>query len=552
MILAKNLKRFLWKSLKYPSFRYGSLLLFVSLLTFTSIHAQEKRAVTGTVTSQDEKPVSGATIKIKGGTEGTSTDDKGNFTIQAKRGDVLVISSVGYESTEIAVGESTTVKASLRSSASTLEDVTVVAIGYGTLDKKEVTSAVTHLSSKDLLMVGGNGALMAMQGKVAGLSVVNTATADPNSSPSIQLRGVSSRSAGLGPLYVINGIPGGNIDNLNQNDIESIDVLKGGAASAIYGTRGSNGVILITTKKGSDKPRAFYDGYVTFDSPTNELKVLNRDEYVAKNRGVDFGGNTNWFDAVSRNQATSTKHTLQFSGGNSKTNYLVSADYRNAKGLDLRSSKEEYGARLNLNHTSANNLYNVNITLAPRYFKSNNADYGAFSQGITLSPTIPVRDTTDPNKYFNIRTGFTGANNPVEQLNTVLSGSEGKYLDWSGSFKLNILPGLYTQVTLGQQTQDFFNFGFTPSYNTSLINANGGRNTASREYVKNDQRSFEWVGNYSLNFTKHAIKVLGGYSYYYFNSSGLNGSNQQFPSDILTYNNLGTGAWNLLAGNNNV
>ncbi|MET0298860.1 MAG: carboxypeptidase-like regulatory domain-containing protein, partial [Flavitalea sp.] len=512
MSLVQNLKRFLQESFKNPLFRNGSMLLFVSLLTVTSLYAQEKRSVTGTVKSQDDKPVAGATIKVKGGTEGTSTNEQGTFTIQAKRGDVLVISSVGYESAEIAVGDSNSLKATLRSSASTLEDVTVVAIGYGTLDKKEVTSAVTHLSSKDLLMVGGNGALMAMQGKVAGLSVVNTATADPNSSPNIQLRGVSSRSAGLGPLYVINGIPGGNIDNLNQNDIESIDVLKGGAASAIYGTRGSNGVILITTKKGSDKPRAFYDGYVSFDSPTNELKVLNRDEYLAKNRGVDFGGNTNWFDAVSRNQATSTKHTLQFSGGNSKTNYLLSMDYRNAKGLELRSSKEEYGARLNLNHTSANNLYSVNVTIAPRYFKSNNADYGAFSQGITLSPTIPVMDTTDPNKYFNIRTGFTGSNNPVEQLNTVLSGSEGKYLDWSGSFRLNLLPSLYTQVTVGQQTQDFFRFGFTPSYNTSLINANGGRNTASREYVKNDQKSFEWVGNYSLNAGRHGVKLLGGYS----------------------------------------
>jgi TonB-linked SusC/RagA family outer membrane protein len=552
MIVSRQLARFLRRSSGCCSARQRLIIFFSCMLLNTAAIFQERQKISGTVISQDNSPVVGASIKLKGTTEGTTTDELGKFSISAKSGDVLVITSVGFESTDISIGTANSYDIKLRSTASTLEDVTVVAIGYGTLDKKEVSSAVTHLSSKDLLTVGGNGALMSMQGKVAGLSVVNTAAADPNSSPNIQLRGASSRSAGLGPLYVINGIPGGNIDNLNQNDIESIDVLKGGAASAIYGTRGSNGVILITTKKGSEKPRAFYDGYVSFDKATNRLEVLNRDQYLEQKRGVDFGGNTDWFEAVSREVAVSHKHTLQFSGGNTRTNYLVSMDYRDAQGLELRSSKEEYGARLNLNHASANNLYSVAITIAPRYFKSNNADYGAFSQSITLSPTIPVMDTLNSNKYFNIRTGFSGAANPVDQLNTVLSGSEGKYLDWSGSFKLNILKNLYTQITLGQQTQDFFRFGFTPSYNTSLINSNGGRNTGSREYVKNDQRSFEWIGNYSLKVKEHAIKLLGGYSYYYFNSSGLNGSNQGFPSDVLTYNNLGTGSWNLLAGNNNV
>lgn len=135
---------------------------------------------------------------------------------------------------------------------------------------------------------------MSLQGKVAGLSVTNTSAADPNSTPGIQLRGASSRSAGLGPLYVINGIPGGNLDNINQNDIESIDVLKGGAASAIYGTRGSNGVIVITTKRGSSESRLFYDGYTAFDYATNKLNVLSKDDFLTHKRGVDFGGNTDW------------------------------------------------------------------------------------------------------------------------------------------------------------------------------------------------------------------------------------------------------------------
>ncbi|MEO6916586.1 MAG: SusC/RagA family TonB-linked outer membrane protein [Chitinophagaceae bacterium] len=523
--------------------------LILPLLLLSGAAFAQSRQVTGKVTDTSGVPVGNASVIVKGSTKGTQTSLAGTFSINVEpAAKILVISSINFEPQEVSIGNGT-VTVSLKPADASLGTVTVVAVGYGTLEKREVSSAITHISGKELLSVGGNGALMSLQGKVAGLTITNTASADPNSSPSIQLRGVSSRSAGLGPLFVINGIPGGNIDNLNQNDIESIDVLKGGAASAIYGTRGSNGVILITTKKGSSEAQTFYDGYASFDMPTNQLKVLSREEFLAhKERGVDFKGNTNWFKAVSRDFALSNKQTMQFSGGGARTNYILSLDYRKAQGLELRSNKTEYGARLNLNHTSANNLYNVAITIASRILRSNNASSGAFSQGITLNPTIPIYDTLNSFRYFNIRSGFSGVYNPVEDLNTVVSGTEGKYLDWSAAFRLNILRNLYTTVTLGEQNQDFFGFGFTPSYNTSLINANGGRNTANRAYTKNDQKTFEWLGNYGVKFGDHDFKLLGGYSYNYFQSSGVNASNQGFPSDVLTYNNLGTGAYGLLVG----
>lgn len=511
----------------------------------TSFAQDSSRTVTGKVTDSAGAPLPGASVLVKNTTTGTQTTANGTFSLSVPvTSTLLVVNSIGFESQEVTIGTGPlTVK--LVPGSVNLTAVTVVAVGYGTLDKKEVTSAVTHLSSKDLNIFGGNNALNSIQGKVAGLSITNTAPSDPNSSPNIQLRGISSRNAGLGPLYVINGIPGGNIDNLNQNDIESIDVLKGGAASAIYGTRGSNGVILITTKKGNTQPQAFYDGYASFDLPTNQIHVLSHDDFIARNRGVDYGGNTDWYNAVSKDYAFNQKNTLQLSGGNSKTNYIVSFDYRNSHGLDLRSTKEEYGARINLNHTSANNLYTVALTIAPRYLKSNNSSYNAFNQTLTLNPTIPVKDTANPNQYYYINTGFSGAYNPVEELNTVLSGTEGKYLDWNASFRLNLMRNLYTQVTLGQQNQDFFDFGFTPSFNTGAINGNAGRNSASRAERKSDQKTFEWIGNYSLNLQKHSFILLGGYSYYYFNNEGLNASNANLPSDVLTYNNLGTGVYNL-------
>ncbi len=387
--------------------------------------------IDGRIVDESGKALEGATVRVKNSNRSTVTDAKGHFSLSVGPNDILVITYVGYVAQEVKIGSNQSLSITLKADLTALADVTVIGVGYGTLSKKEVTSAITHLSSKDLLQVGGNGALMSMQGKVAGLSVTNTATGDPNSNPTIQLRGVSSRSAGLGPLYVVNGIPGANIENINQNDIESIDVLKGGAASAIYGTRGGNGVILITTKKGTQQTQAFYDGYAGFDFPTNQLEVLSREKFLEKNRGTDFGGNTDWFKAVLRDHAFSQKHTLQVSGGNAKTNYIVSTDYRKAQGLDLRSKKEEYGARLNLNHTSANNLYTVSVTLAPRYFKQDLSSPAALSQAITLNPTQPVNHSVIPGRYNNINSGFAGAFNPVEELMTVQDGSEGKFLDWN-------------------------------------------------------------------------------------------------------------------------
>ena len=251
----------------------------VLLFSTKAVIAQQKQ-VTGKVIDSAGAPVISASVVVKGTKTGTQTSSTGTFSINVPAGAAaLVISSVGFETQEVPISDSV-LNVRLKQSSASLADVTVVSIGYGTLNKREVSSAITHLSARDLIRSSSNSALMSIQGKVAGLSVTNTSAADPNSTPSIQLRGVSSRNAGLGPLYVINGIPGGNIDNINQNDIESIDVLKGGAASAIYGTRGSNGVIVITTKKGTAKANAFYDGYTAFDYITNKLNVLSRDEFV--------------------------------------------------------------------------------------------------------------------------------------------------------------------------------------------------------------------------------------------------------------------------------
>lgn len=521
----------------------GCLLL---ILSAWQASAQNTVQISGKILdSKDVLP--GVAILEKGTNNGTVSEANGTFKLEVTNSNAtLVISNVGYVTQEIGLAGKTYLEVNLAEDQKTLNEVVV--IGYGSLNKKEVSSAITHLSGKDLLRVGGNNPLMAIQGKVAGLSVANTAAADPNSSPSIQLRGASSRSAGLGPLFVINGVPGGNIDNINQNEIESIDVLKGGAASAIYGTRGSNGVIVITTKKGSENSRIFYDGYTTFDWATNQLEVLSKDDFLAHKRGVDFGGNTNWMNAVKRNPSFSHKHTLQFSGGNGKTNYFTSLDYRDANGLDLRSSKREYGGRININHKTANNLVELAFTAAPRYTKNSDADYSGFNYALTLNPTLSVRDSAG--KYAYLTSGFF-ANNPVEVAKGVKSDREYKLLDMNGSAKINILENLNTVVTIGEVNSSMRRYLFTPSTLTTVINGSK-RNTGEQILEENDQKSFEWIGNYYLDLNKHSVKLLGGYSFQYFTSSGFNAKNENFPSNVLTYNNLGSGLWNLQQGINNV
>jgi TonB-linked SusC/RagA family outer membrane protein len=526
----------------------AALTIFCSIFfVFTGLaQAQTGTLITGKI-SDKQGVLPGVTVLEKGTTNGTATEADGSFKLQLSQGGkTLTVSHLGYVSQDVDVSSKSSVEITLVEDQKTLNEVVV--IGYGSLNRKEVSSAISHLSSKDLLRVGGNSPLMAIQGKVAGLSITNTSSADPNSTPNIQLRGASSRSAGLGPLFVINGIPGGNLDNINQNEIESIDVLKGGAASAIYGTRGSNGVIVITTKKGSAESRLFYDGYTTFDYPTNELSVLSKDQFLANKRGVDFGGNTNWMKEVSRRPSFSHKHTLQFSGGNAKTNYFASVDYRDANGIDLRSAKEEYGGRLNVNHTTANDIFALTFSIAPRRAKTKGADYSGFNYALTLNPTLSVRDSAG--RYNYITSGFF-ANNPVERAKSILQDQELKYLDFNGSAKVNILKNLNTIVTFGEVSSSFRNMNFTPSNITTVTNGNR-RNTASQELDERDQKSLEWLGNYFLDRDKHSLKLLAGYSYQLFSRSRFKASNENFPSNLLTYNNLGSGLWNLQDGINNV
>ncbi len=432
----------------------------------------------------------------------------------------------------------------------------VVVIGYGTMDKKELTSAISHVGEKDFLTVSSLDPSMMIQGKVPGVSITNTGAGDPNNQASIQIRGVSSRSAGLGPLIVIDGVPGGNLTNINPNDIASFDILKDGAASAIYGTRGSNGVILVTTKKGSKdgNTHTSYSGTFAWDKVVKELDMMSAQDYRDVrlgwgDRGVDLGGNLDWLDAVSRTGFT-MQHTLTVSGGNERSNYRVSADYRDANGVDLRSNREEYGARASVMHTTKGGLFTINLNVAPRIIYRDNADWGVFRNAIEANPTTPLMDPENPNLYYNFQGQVVGSN-PVELQKLEKNHSDTKLLDWDGTLKLNLLPllakdgtsdhNLSTQIMFADHQYSNNDSWFRPSTSTLAING-GYDGEASRAYSKERQYVVEWLTNYNTRIAdKHNIKAMVGYSYQYSQYQGFSAWNKDFPNDGLGADNIGSG-----------
>ncbi len=531
--------------------------LVIGLLTLLMpiIVLAQDITVQGTVTDEAGETLIGATVQQKGTSNGTVTDFDGNFTLTVPTNAILSVSYIGYTPKEIAVNGQTNLTIVLSNDDQMLNEVVV--IGYGTMDKKELTSAISHVSEKDFLTVSSLDPSMMIQGKVAGVSITNTGTGDPNNQASIQIRGVSSRSAGLGPLIVIDGVPGGNLTNINPNDIASFDVLKDGAASAIYGTRGSNGVIVVTTKKGSKdgQTHTSYSGQYSWDFINKELQMMNAQEYRDVrlgwgDTGVDLGGNIDWLDETSRTGGA-MQHTLTLSGGNDKSNYRVSADYRNAHGIDLRSKREEYGARTAVMHTTKNGLFTLTANIAPRIIYRDNADWSVFKDAIEANPTTPLMNPDDPSLYYNFQGQVVGSN-PVERQRIEKDHAITKLLDWDGTVKLNLLPllaknedsphNLSTQVMFADHQYSNDNSWFRPSTSTIAIN-NGREGEASRSYGKESQYVFEWLTNYSGKFGLHYIKGMAGYSYQYSKYSGFNAENKDFPNDGLTSDNLGSGEY---------
>ena len=514
-----------------------------------------KAVVFGSVTDSKGEPLIGASITIEGHNTGVATDINGNYSIEVPLGCRLNFSYIGYTPEKKKVNNGGKLDITLQEDSELLSEVVV--IGYGTIDKKELTSAVSHVSAKDFQSVASTDVSMLIQGKVPGLSVVNTAAADPNSAASLQIRGVSSREAGLGPLIVLDGVPGASLTNINPNDIESFDVLKDGAASAIYGTRGSNGVIVITTKKGArdGKTHTTYTATLSLDKANRDLDMMTADDYrnlriPSGDVAVDLGASEDLFELVQQT-AFKQQHTLTVSGGGTNSNYRVTVDYRNADGIEKSGNREEYGARATLNHTTKGGLISINLNIAPRVVYRTLADNDVFRRALEANPTTPVWNPDEPGRYYNF-TDHNGFENPLETMALVKNKSHEKIIDWDGTVKLNLLPlfmpnakhnqTLNTQITFADHQYNNDGSYFEPStMNKHLMSNTKGYAARSANNARN--HSLEWLGNYSISLNKHNIRAMVGYSYQYWQNSGFSSENKDFANDGLGADNIGSGDW---------
>ncbi|MEN0052708.1 MAG: TonB-dependent receptor plug domain-containing protein, partial [Mucilaginibacter sp.] len=290
--------------------------------------------ISGTVVDEKDLPLPGVTIKDTNTGKSTVTDISGKFSLDAKDGDVLSFSFVGYVTQTQKASNGLNIK--LLPASESLGEVVV--IGYGTQGIKEVTSSVAHVEPKEFRQSGSRNALDVIQGKVPGLTITRTSGTNPNSGVSVQLRGAVTVTGSASPLIVIDGIPGGNLDLIQQDDIESIDVLKDGSGAAIYGTSANAGVILITTKKGKPGPPRFdYSSYVRKEYLQRRPDFLTADEFrqhIATGDILqkDFGHSTDFFDGLINHGNLSQNHNLALSGGTDKSNYRASINYRDVQG----------------------------------------------------------------------------------------------------------------------------------------------------------------------------------------------------------------------------
>lgn len=508
------------------------MLLFLSFLSVASVNAQSI-TVKGTVKDASGEAVIGANVVEKGTTNGTVTDIEGGFTLNTERNKILVVSFIGYTSKEVPATQSMNIV--LNPDNQVLDEVVVV--GYGSSVKKDLTTAVTSVKSKDFLQGASNSPLQMVDGKVAGLSVSNPAAADPNRSTDIQVRGASSLKAGNGPLIVIDGMPGGDLRNLAQQDIESITVLKDGSAAAIYGSRAANGVILVQTKQGkSGKVSIAYDGYFEHDAVAAKPDILSPEEFVAKGRAKDWGSRTNWYDALINGNNFGQNQNISLSGGSESTIFRISANYRTKEGIDIATNREEYGLRASFKQTTLEGLLEVGGNISYRLADEDYADYAVFKQAVKLNPTVAI----DEMDYFK---GRYDEYNPIKNLTERENGASQEYSTVDFNIKLNLLKNLNTELKLGRQGHNKKQREFyTKNHRESIDNSRAGRARLNAENWVD--WTMEWLANYSFKIDKHDVKMMGGYSYQEFNNEGFWAENMDFPNDAFSYNNLDAGKWN--------
>ncbi len=461
-----------------------------------------------------------------------------------KPSSVLVFSFIGYKTQEIPCSGRKEINVVLSEDAQALDEVVVV--GYGSLSKKELSSSIVQVDRSKFLQGSMNNPMEMLTGKVAGLTVNNTAAANPNASSSLQIRGATSISASNDPLVVIDGVAGGDIRNLAAQDIESMTVLKDAASAAIYGTRGANGVILITTRKGvgeAGRVQVTYDSWFGVNLAKSGPDILSADEFRRSRRATDYGYSTDWYDLLLRDFSYDNNQYLSIDGSTKNGYYGASFNYKKATGLDLNSSREEFGGRFVLNQRMMDGIVELNGSLNARRVNEVWGNDGMFDTALSMNPTMPLYN--EDGTYFQ-PTSPTGARNPVQELKEIDNNGQRVYLLGTAEVKVNLIRSekqmLNTSLSYSLHYNDLKQHYYTPSTaGESYWNGYNGR--AEVTYQKWYTSRLEWLGNYSLDLGDHNFKAMVGYNYEQTTWERLQAGNSDFNFDDILWNNLGSGSY---------
>lgn len=520
--------------------------LFIGiLLTATALISMAQNVnVTGIVTDEKGSPMAGATLVS--GKYYAITDTDGSYSLSAPQGASVTVSFLGYDDYVFTISGSRKVSIHMTPSESTMLNESV-AIGYGKTTKKEVTGAVVSLKTEDLDKGSFTSAAGMLQGKVAGLTVVNPDGGDPNASYQFLLRGTNTLSAGQGPLIIIDGVADADIRNINFQEVESIDVLKDGSASAIYGTRGTNGVVIITTKRArTGKTSVQYDGQVSVQTVQARAMPMTAEEfeYTIKNYAPGksaslYGQNTDWFKEITRTPV-SHKHNLAISGGSEKFSHRTVLNIEQNQGLQKKNEAAKYLFKTNITQKILEGWLDLDYNIGYVKRMSTPANYGAFRQAFMRNPTEPIYDpeATLYGGYFTLtESDYT---NPVAMINERDARNETATLSVNLRATLNILPvkGLKWDNFISYNDEKYSGQEYKTSFYPSSVGKKGVAYTSSNTY---DGLQWESTLQYSNTFGGHTIQGILGYTWEQKMSWSSSMENYGFDSDFYKWNNMGAG-----------
>lgn len=495
----------------------------------------------GVVTDSQREPLIGAYVKVENTKDGTVTDVNGNFSLKCNKNATIEISYIGYVTQKLKASADMNVM--LENDAKMLDETVVVGVGYGTMRKSDLTGSIASVQAKDLKQGVITSTEQMLQGKVAGLSVVQS-SGSPEAGSTLRLRGGTSLSASNGPLIVVDGIAGVDFNSVQPSEIVSIDVLKDASAAAIYGSRGANGVVIVTTnRQGSDveKRTMQYNGYVAFASVAKQLDMLSANQwrgYVRENNlggALDYGADTNWQKELLRTAVTHS-HNVNFSTTRKNNGFRASITYNSNEGVIKRNNMERLAGSFSGFQYGLNGHLRMEAGVNANFDKWNPIDSRIFERELNLNPTFPVRNSDGSFAQLN----GTNTENPVElNTNRTQDNKRHRFLGY-GKVELEIISGLKATANGSYEFQHTTGGLFKPTY--AQMEGQSEKGWAQRTYAEYTNRQIEAYLSYDKPFAEeHHLNAMAGYSFLDNINEGFGATRSGFETNAFGYNNLAAG-----------